>query len=177
VLVCTSHQVPPEFLVERFAIASAQGCRSSACGRRRSGYVVARLAAVFFVAPGELLASVVQEPLTDVLPDRFRTVEPDGIQFLDLDGPAATPVAHPQYMLGELAQSHLPSGALARAWPVSTRGAARSACRYSGGRLSSGARPRTGGAFLPTPSGHLVHLLRTRHAAAGGCLLMPKKNI
>jgi hypothetical protein len=52
-----------------------------------------RPAAVLFVATGALAASVVQKALADVLPDRVRTVETDGVGLLDFDGPAAAAAA------------------------------------------------------------------------------------
>ena len=56
------------------------------------------------MAPGPLSAGVVEQALTDILPDRVRTVEPGGVRLLDLDGPGAAAAAHPQNMLRNLAQ-------------------------------------------------------------------------
>src|SRR5260221_9017906 len=56
------------------------------------------------MAPGPLRAGVVEQALTEILPDRVRTVEPGGVRLLDLDGPGAAAAAHPQNMLRNLAQ-------------------------------------------------------------------------
>src|SRR3954447_2552740 len=62
-----------------------------------------RPAAVFFVAPCPLHAGVVEQPLTDIFPNRVRTVEPSGIRLLDLDDPGAAAATHPQNAFGNLA--------------------------------------------------------------------------
>ena len=62
---------------------------------------------------GALLAGVVQQPLTDVLPDRRGPAEADGIRLLDLDGAAAAGARHPQDMPRSLGQP-LRSGGGAR---------------------------------------------------------------
>src|SRR5450631_1294679 len=54
-----------------------------------------RPAAVLFMAARPLLAGVVQQAPTDVLPDRRRPVEADGIGLLDLDDAAAAGARHP----------------------------------------------------------------------------------
>ncbi len=60
-------------------------------------------------------AGIVQQALADVLPDRVRTVEADGIGLLDFDGPAAAAAADPQYMLGNFRQ---PQRAVRRGRPA-----------------------------------------------------------
>jgi hypothetical protein len=47
------------------------------------------------MATGSLLAGVVQQAMPDVLSDRSRPVQPDGIGCLNLDDPAAARARHP----------------------------------------------------------------------------------
>ena len=49
--------------------------------------------------PGPLLAGVVEQPLTDVLPDRLGSGQPDGVGLLDFDGPPAAAAGNPQQVL------------------------------------------------------------------------------
>ena len=65
-------------------------------GAIRARSLEQRPAAVFLMPTRPDRARVVQQPLADVLPDRVRTVQPDGVGLLNLDGSAAAPAAHPQ---------------------------------------------------------------------------------
>ena len=94
------------------------------------------------MAAGPLLAGVVEQALTDVLPDRVRTVEPDGVRLLDLDGPGAAAAAHPQNMLGNFGQPQRPDRGAGRPGLASASGSSRTACQYSGGIVVAGARRR-----------------------------------
>ena len=72
--------------------------------RRRRRLIELRPAAVFLVAPGPVGAGVVQQALAYASPDRVLTVQADGVDFLNLDGPAAAPAADPQQVFGNLAE-------------------------------------------------------------------------
>jgi hypothetical protein len=67
-------------------------------------------AAVFFVATGPLLAGVVEQPLTDILPDRLGSGQPDGVGLLDLDGAATAAAGDPQQVSLNVGQPLRPDG-------------------------------------------------------------------
>jgi hypothetical protein len=47
------------------------------------------------VAAGPLLAGIVQQALTDILPDRPGSRQPDGVGLLNLDNATAAAARHP----------------------------------------------------------------------------------
>jgi len=55
-------------------------------------------AAVFFVTTSPDLAGIVQQALSDVLPDRRLSVEANGVGLLDFDDPGAAGAGHPKAM-------------------------------------------------------------------------------
>src|SRR5271168_3910020 len=110
-------------------------------------------ATVFFMAPGPLRAGVVEQALTDILPDRVRTVEPGGVRLLDLDGPGAAAAANHQNILRSFAQ---PRSDTCWAWARRTRVGAggRPAAPASIPAADPRREPvRAGGAFLPAAAG------------------------
>ena len=60
------------------------------------------------------LAAVVEQALTDVLPDRVRPVQFHRVAALDLDGPRAAPALDPKQFARNLRQPHLLEG---QPWP------------------------------------------------------------
>jgi hypothetical protein len=102
------------------------------------------------MAPGPLLACVVEQSLSDVLPGRFWPVEADGIGLLDLDGPG-TPARDTLRICWEISDSRSrraegrPSSV-----PASASGSSMTACQYSGGISSPGPGVRIGTAFSRT---------------------------
>jgi hypothetical protein len=48
------------------------------------------------MASGSLRAGIIEELLTDIPPDRLRTVEPGGVCLLNLDDPAAASATSPR---------------------------------------------------------------------------------
>src|SRR5471030_191492 len=71
-------------------------------GRRR--LLERRPTSVLFVATGALLTGVVQQLLSDNLPDSLGAGQPDGIDFLDLDGAAASVTGNAQHVLLDVAE-------------------------------------------------------------------------
>lgn len=62
------------------------------------------------MASRPLRAGVVQQPLSDILPERVCAVEARGIDLLDLDRSAAAAAPDPQKMLRYLIQPQRPCG-------------------------------------------------------------------
>jgi hypothetical protein len=55
-------------------------------------------------------AAVVEQTLTDLSPSRVRPIEPNGIEALDLDGPAAAGAVDSEELPRDLRQPHLLEG-------------------------------------------------------------------
>jgi hypothetical protein len=135
---------------------------------RRLGHVEGRPAAVFLMAPGSIAAGVIEQPLTDILPDRLQTVAPRGVRLLNLDRPAAAPAAHPEKVLGYLPKLQQASGR-----------AGAGADRFGARVLQQGlpvfrrqivvrGQPAYGRSLSADRSCHFFHLLDRRHAPARG---------
>lgn len=120
------------------------------------------------MASGAVATGVVEQPLTDIPPDRLLTVEPGRVRLLNLDRPAAAPAAHPEKVLGYLPKLQQASGGAGAGLTALGRGSSSRACQYPGGRSSFGANPRTDGAFLPTVAAIFFPVLDRRHAPARG---------
>jgi hypothetical protein len=93
------------------------------------------------MASGAVATGVVEQPLTDIPPDRLLTVESGRVRLLNLDRPAAAPAAHPEKVLGYLPKLQQASG---RAGADADRFGARvlqHGLPISGGRSSFGANP------------------------------------
>src|SRR5207247_8301090 len=60
------------------------------------------------MSAGALLAGVVEQPLRDVLPDRFAAIQSDCIGGLDFDGPFAAATGDAQYVTLNFRKSSLP---------------------------------------------------------------------
>jgi hypothetical protein len=121
------------------------------------------------MAPGPLRAGVVEHALTDILPDRVRTVEPGGVRRLDLNGPCAAAADNPQNMLRNLAQ---PRPDTCCAWARRTR--VGDSVVQDGlpvfRRHLVGRTDGTRRAGLPADGSRrqFFHLFGCRHAPAGG---------
>jgi hypothetical protein len=59
------------------------------------------------VAAGPLLAGVVEQPLSDILPDRLRSIQADRSGLLDFDDSQTAATGHPQNVALDLRQPHL----------------------------------------------------------------------
>ena len=130
--------------------------------------VVRRPAAVFLMAPGSLGARLVQQALPDVAPDGVRTVQPDCVDLLDLDGPAAPSAPNPQQMLGNLAQLLQASGrARARAVAVG-RGILQECAPVFWGQVIAGSQTGRPKRVPAHGTGHFLNQGSGRHAPTGG---------
>jgi len=69
-----------------------------------------RPTAVLFVASCPDLAAVVEQPLTNVLPDRVRPIQFDRIEALYLDTTGASSAFDPKQFARNLRQAHLLDG-------------------------------------------------------------------
>jgi hypothetical protein len=109
------------------------------------------------MAPGALLARVVEQTLSDILPDRLRPVETNGVSLLNLDDAGATPAGHPQQAALDFRKrplSHLGAGRagariLEQRIPIFGRKRRIRSCSRRG--RPSGHRQQVGGGI----SGHL----------------------
>src|SRR6202048_1384331 len=92
--------------------------RIQAGGRRCRRLLERGPAAVFFVTTSPDLAGIVQQALSDVLPDRRLSVEPDGVGLLDFDDPGASGSRTPSEYAGKFrtAAAPGPSGPAAPGW-------------------------------------------------------------
>jgi len=117
------------------------------------------------VAAGALLAGVIQQPLSDILPERVRTIEAGGVDLLDLDDPGAAAAAHPQNMLRNLAQPQRPSGGAHRPGLGARVVQERLPVFWRQIIVRSQSWPRRH--LSADDSGHLFHLLGSRHAPSG----------
>ena len=110
-----------EFLVQSLAVASGEGRRVVLrrhpdihdSGRATGGagdYSNEGQQPSSSWRPVRCLAGIVQQPLSDILPDRLCAVKPNGIGLLDFDDPAAAGAGDPQNMLGNFGQPQRPDG-------------------------------------------------------------------
>ncbi len=122
------------------------------------------------MAAGPLPAGIVQEPLSDVLPDCVAAVEADRVDGLDFHGPVAAPAGHAQHVPGDHrkpACAH-PDAVGAGAGILQDR------IPVFGGQRS--VRSRHGGRGLPRGfGGQPFHLFRGRHAPARGSVVHFRK--
>jgi hypothetical protein len=65
---------------------------------RWSGRIECRPAAVVFMAAGPVLASVVEQPLSDILPDRVSAIQADRVGLLNFDDALATAAGNAQHV-------------------------------------------------------------------------------
>ena len=103
------------------------------------------------MAPGPPRAGVVEQALTDILPDRIWTVEPGGVRLLDLDSPGAAATFNPQNMLMNLAQPR-PDTCCARArrTSVGAGGVIQQRLPVFRRQILVGSQTARGRGFLPT---------------------------
>jgi DNA end-binding protein Ku len=122
------------------------------------------------MATRPLLAGVVEQALSDILPDRFRSIQPDSVDLLDLDGSPAAAAGDPQQMPMYFGK-----------WLHSDRGAGRCAVRRSFvehclpvfRRHLVGWSRRANGRYVSadgSSAGHLLHLIWGRHAPVRGSI-------
>ena len=97
-----------------------------------------------------MLTGIVEQTLTDILPDRVRTVEPGGVGLLDFDDPGASTAGDPKAWCWISARRCVRTDGPGGLDPVSARGSSRTACQYSGGISSPGPSARAGGTFPRT---------------------------
>jgi hypothetical protein len=102
------------------------------------------------VAARPLLAGVVQQPLSDVLPHRLGSGQPDRVGLPDLDGAATAAAGDPQQVALNAGQALRPDRGADRPPAGIGRRSSRTACPYSAGISSPGLGVCTDGAFLPT---------------------------
>jgi DNA end-binding protein Ku len=114
---------------------------------------------------GALLASVVEQPLRNVLPDRVASIQSDCIGGLDFDDPLAAAAADAQHVALNLGKTSLPQlrpGRIgARVFEDRIPVFGRKGRIWSRG---GGSRPASG------LSGQFFHLLWGRHAPARGSI-------
>jgi hypothetical protein len=96
----------PKLLCQSLAVAARKGRgvmlrrhpdiqpqTKSECGL---GHIEARPAPILFKSAGALLAGIFEQPLTDILPDRLGSGQPDGVGLLDFDGAVTAAAGDPQ---------------------------------------------------------------------------------
>jgi hypothetical protein len=88
------------------------------------------------VPAGPDLAGIVEQPLTDVLPDGLFPVQSCGVGLLDFDGAAAAAAGDPQQVSLNVGQLLRPDRGAGRSRSAST--SSNIARQYSGGNSSAG---------------------------------------
>ena len=160
-----------ELFGEGLAVAPREGCRV-VLRRHRRRLIELRPAAVFLVAPGPVGAGVVQQALAYVSPDRVLTVQADGVDFLNLDGPAAAPAADPQQVFGNLAERLQASGRARPGAATVGTGILQERAPVFRRQVIAGSQSRRH-RCVPADGGsrdHPFHLYPGRHAPSGGAV-------